>query len=103
MTDEVGISLNKMRSAVTEWNEAAADLQSGVDMASKLEITEGGAGTFAAALAQYQPTPGYFRDRLQEGVTVLRDIATVLAYACDQYEAEELASQATFQRQQGGA
>ncbi|MFC8530849.1 hypothetical protein [Nocardia sp. NPDC057227] len=94
MTDEVGLSIAAMRLAVQSWQEAAASVGEGAAATSKLEITATQAGTFAEALGKYQPAPGYFGDRLREGVTVLGDIAEVLNAACNAYEAEERASAA---------
>ncbi|MFC3964662.1 hypothetical protein [Nocardia jiangsuensis] len=92
MTDEVGVSIAAMRLAVRSWQEAAVSVGEGVGTTSKLEIAATHAGTFAEALGKYQPAPGYFRDRLSEGVTVLEDIAEVLNAACNAHEAEERAS-----------
>jgi hypothetical protein len=101
MADKLTVGLNAMKLAVTEWGEAAKNLKAGVETTSKLEITATQAGTFAEALAKYQPAPGYFRDRLNEGVTVFEDIAKVLKYARDTYEAEDLASKGKLGKLEG--
>ncbi|MEV0360310.1 hypothetical protein AB0H71_30070 [Nocardia sp. NPDC050697] len=92
MSDKLTVSLAAMRLAVRSWQEAAVVLGEGAALTSKLEITATQAGTFAEALDKYSPAPGYFRDRLNEGVTVFGDIAAVLNSACNAYESEERAS-----------
>lgn len=92
MADKLTIGLQVMRSAVTEWGEGAKHLKAAADTTAKLEITASQSGTFADAVKKYQPAPGYFRDRLNEGAAVFEDIAAALKYACDAYEYEDLNS-----------
>ncbi|MFI6166943.1 type VII secretion target [Nocardia sp. NPDC051052] len=101
MADKLEIALNAMRLAVAGWNDAAEKLRTGVATTSKLEITGSQAGTFAEALAKYQPAPSYFRDRLNEGVAVFEDIAKVLKYARDTYEAEDAAGKGKLVKLEG--
>ncbi|MGV9723928.1 hypothetical protein [Nocardia beijingensis] len=101
MADKLTLSLDAMKLAVTKWNEAADDLEAGIRTTQQLEITATEAGTFAEALAKYQPAPGYFRDRLAEGVTVFRDVASVLKYVHDTYEAEDLTNKGRLVKLEG--
>ncbi|MFR9751101.1 hypothetical protein ACL02S_08700 [Nocardia sp. 004] len=101
MSDKLELSLNAMKHAVMKWREAADHLATGRDRTPNLEIAANQAGTFGRALAEYEPAPGYFWDRLQEGVVVLNDIATVLEYAHNQYLAEELERQTQFTQLEG--
>ncbi|MCP2278683.1 Excreted virulence factor EspC, type VII ESX diderm [Nocardia amikacinitolerans] len=101
MADKLTLNLQAMKLAAASWGKAADDLRAGVETTKKLEITASEAGTFADALSKYQPAPGYFRDRLNEGVTVFEDIGKVLKFAADTYEAEDLASKGKLRKLEG--
>ncbi|MCP2298405.1 Excreted virulence factor EspC, type VII ESX diderm [Nocardia amikacinitolerans] len=101
MADKLTLNLQAMKLAAASWGKAADDLRAGVETTKKLEITASEAGTFADALSKYQPAPGYFRDRLNEGVTVFEDIGKVLKFAADTYEAEDLASKGKLRNLEG--
>ncbi|MFX0575459.1 type VII secretion target [Nocardia nepalensis] len=101
MADKLTLNLRAMKLAATSWGEAADDLRAGVETTKKLEITASEAGTFAEALSKYQPAPGYFRDRLNEGVIVFEDIGKVLKSAADTYEAEDLENKGKLAKLEG--
>ncbi|GEM29748.1 hypothetical protein NN3_07550 [Nocardia neocaledoniensis NBRC 108232] len=101
MSDLLAVALDSMRIAAAKWSEGATNLKAGVATTWKLEIASTEAGTFAEALAKYQPAPAYFRDRLSEGVVVFQDIATVLTEARTTYEAEDLTNKGKLVRLEG--
>ncbi|MFI6217641.1 hypothetical protein ACIBCD_37025 [Nocardia brasiliensis] len=101
MADKLTLNLQAMRLAAASWGEAARNLEAGVETTKRLEITASEAGTFAEALTKYQPAPSYFRDRLDEGITVFQDIGKVLKSAADTFEAEDLTSKGKLMKLEG--
>ncbi|WP_433196285.1 hypothetical protein ACQP1G_43835 [Nocardia sp. CA-107356] len=91
MSDKLVVSLNLMQHAVNKWKEAAEHLSHAAARTFNVDITEVQAGAFGLTMDKYRPAPGYFLDRMLEGQTVFSDIAQVLQYAHDTYEAEDQA------------
>lgn len=92
MSDELEIALGKMLHAANRCDEAAGNLGNAANKTPGVEISSENAGTFAMTLEKYASVPGYVRDRVNEGVTVMQDIATVLRQSHDTYKAEDEAN-----------
>lgn len=99
MSDELEIALSMMLHAANKCDEAAGHLGSAASKTSGVEISSENAGTFSMTLEKYASVPTYVRDRVNEGVTVMQDIATVLRQAHDTYKAEDEANALTLGNQ----
>ncbi|WP_280459084.1 type VII secretion target [Nocardia carnea] len=91
MSDELYIALNTMLHAANKCDEAADNLDKASGRTSDVEIGRENAGTFALTIEKYATVPEYVRSRVNEGATVMRDIAVVLRQVRDTYEAEDAA------------
>lgn len=89
MSDELELALNMMLHAANRCDETADNLGKAATGTSNVEISSENAGTFSMTLEKYASVPGYVRDRVNEGATVMRDIATVLRQTHDTYKAED--------------
>ncbi|MEV6276702.1 hypothetical protein [Nocardia sp. NPDC051832] len=98
---ELRVALTAMNTAATHWQLAADHLQQGSALTPSLEIAPTEAGTFNKALEKYKTVPGYFRDRLNEGVTVYNDISTALNYARRAYEDQDIVNQGKLRQLEG--
>ncbi|WP_280342068.1 type VII secretion target [Nocardia abscessus] len=87
--DAVSVAVDQVRSAATNWDEAAAALEEARKLTEKAKFERLEAGVFALAYDKYKSAPDFVHDRMKEGIEVFNDIAQTLRQVADTYQAED--------------
>ncbi|WP_328406252.1 type VII secretion target [Nocardia sp. NBC_00403] len=87
--DAISVAVAQVRSAATNWDEAAAALEEARKATEKAKFEKLEAGVFALAYDKYKDAPDFVRDRMVEGIAVFNEIAQTLRQVADTYEAED--------------
>ncbi|MFE7742186.1 type VII secretion target [Nocardia sp. NPDC057455] len=85
----ISVAVDQVRSAATNWDEAAAALQEAQKHTEKAKFEKLEAGIFALAYDKYKSAPDFVHERMKEGVAVFSEIAQTLRLVADTYQAED--------------